>query len=111
MASTCSFGTFLDEALCDRLVCGIRDQGMQRRFLAEADVTLKEAFDLIHGMEAADKNAQEMQKNNNFALHTTTVSETKVKKLPCSRCLGIAIALKRADSRQQSAISATNWVT
>ena len=47
MASTCSFGTFLDEALCDRLVCGIRDQGMQRRLLAEADLTLKKAFDLI----------------------------------------------------------------
>ena len=37
----------------------------------------------------ADKNAQEMQKDNSFALHTTTVSETKVKKLPCSWCLGI----------------------
>ena len=89
MANTCSFGTFLDEALCDRLVCGIRDQGMQHRLLAEADLTLKKAFDLIQGMEAADKNAQEMQKDNNFSLHTTTVSETKAKKLPCSRCLGI----------------------
>ena len=89
MASTHSFGTFLDEALCDRLVCGIRDQGMQRRLLTEADLTLKKAFDLIQGMEAADKNAQEMQKDNSFALHTTTVSETRAKKLPCSRCLGI----------------------
>ena len=89
MASTCSFGTFLDEALCDRLVCGIRDQGMPRRLLAEADLTLKKAFDLIQGMEASDKNVQEMQKDNNFALYTTMVSETKVKKLPCSRCLGI----------------------
>ena len=89
MASTCSFGTFLDESLCDTLVYGIRDQGMQRRLLAEADFTLKKAFDLIQGMEEVDKNAQEMQKDNNFALHTTTVSETKVKKLPCSRCLHI----------------------
>ena len=39
MASTCKFGAFLDEALCDRLVCGIQDQGMQRRLLAEADLT------------------------------------------------------------------------
>ena len=40
-------------------------------------------------MEVADKNAQEMQKDNNLSLHATTVSETKVKKLPCSRCPGI----------------------
>ena len=62
-------------------------------------------------MEAADKNAQEMQKDNIFSLHTTTVSETKAKKLPCSRYLGIGHSLKHADSRQQSAISFTNWVT
>ena len=74
MASTRSFGTFLDKALCVRPFCGIRDQDMQDRLLAEADLTLKKAFDLIQGMEAADKNAQEMQKDNNFALHTATVS-------------------------------------
>jgi len=26
MASTCEFGTFLEEALCDRLVCGLKDE-------------------------------------------------------------------------------------
>ena len=40
-------------------------------------------------MEVGGKNAQEMQEDNNFSLHTTTVSETTVKKLPCSRCWGI----------------------
>ena len=28
LASTCQFGSFLDEALCDRLVCGVRDPGV-----------------------------------------------------------------------------------
>ena len=40
LASTCQFGAFLDEALCDRLVCGVREPGVQRRVLAEADLTL-----------------------------------------------------------------------
>ena len=62
---------------------------MQCRLLAEADLTLKKAFDLIQGMVAADKNAQAMQEDNNFSLHTTMISETKVKLFPCSRCQGI----------------------
>ena len=65
MTSSCQFGTFLDEALCDTLVCGIRDPGMQRRLLAEADLSLKKAFQLIQGTEAAAKNADEMQQENN----------------------------------------------
>ena len=94
LANTCQFGTFLDEALCDRLVCGIRDLGMQRRLLAEADLTLKKAFQLIQGMEAAAKNAEEMQRENSTqqaAAATNVVHSTdpKAKKLSCSRCLGM----------------------
>ena len=64
LANMCQFGTFLDEALCDRLVCRIRDPGMQHRLLAEADMTLKKAFQLIQGMKAAVKNADETQQEN-----------------------------------------------
>ena len=40
-----------------------REPGVQRRLLAEADLTLKKAFQLIQGMEAAAKNAEEMQRD------------------------------------------------
>ena len=93
LASTCQFGSFLDEALCDRLVCGVRDPGMQRRLLAEADLSLKKAFQLIQGMEAAAKNAEEMRRENSIqqpAAATNVVHNTdaKTKKPSCSRCLG-----------------------
>ena len=39
-ASPCQFGTFLDEALRDRLVCGMKDVATQRRLLAESKLTL-----------------------------------------------------------------------
>ena len=29
----CEFGEFLEDALCDRLVCGLKDEGTQRRLL------------------------------------------------------------------------------
>lgn len=40
VASTCDFGWFLDQALSDRLVCGLRNAATQKRLLAEADLTL-----------------------------------------------------------------------
>jgi len=54
--STCEFGTFLEEALCDRLVCSLKDEDMQCRLLVESDLSLQKAFDLVQGMEAAAKN-------------------------------------------------------
>ena len=40
LAATCSFGSFLEEALRDRLVCGVLSEAMQRKLLTEADLTL-----------------------------------------------------------------------
>ena len=63
----CKFGTFLKEALgCDRLICGVQDRSMQLRLLAEAYLSLKKAFELIQGMEAAAKDVQEIQQDNKF---------------------------------------------
>ena len=47
LASTCKFGVFLEEALCNKLVCGVQDCNMQFGLLAEADLLLKKAFELI----------------------------------------------------------------
>ena len=49
--------------LRDRLVCGVRDIRIQRRLLAEPKLTwLKRALDLALAIEAAGKNASEIQK-------------------------------------------------
>ena len=41
LARTCKFGNFLDEAIRDRLVCGLANGGTQKKLLAEKDLTLK----------------------------------------------------------------------
>ena len=65
---------------------------MQLRLIAEADQSLKKAFELIQGMEAAARDVQEIQQNNKFALQTAAatnaVTETTPKQFPCSRYLG-----------------------
>ena len=51
LATTCEFGTFLNEALCDRLVCGLREEAMQHWLLAEQNLDLKRACELAQGMK------------------------------------------------------------
>ena len=55
LAETCEFGGYRDEALRDRLVCGITCQIIQRKLLVEVDPTLKKAVDIAVGMELTDK--------------------------------------------------------
>lgn len=44
LANKCNFGTHLDEALRDRLVCGLHNVTAQKKLLAEEDLTLKKAY-------------------------------------------------------------------
>ena len=86
LATTCEFAAFLDEALLDKFVCGMRKESIQRKLLSEADLTLTKALEIAQGMEAAEKDAKEIQ--------ATPVEQPQVhaipqqQKLPCHRCLG-----------------------
>ena len=64
LAEHCEFRTTWDEMLRDRIVCGVRDLRIQRRLLAEPKLTLKRAIDLALAIEAADKDASEIQKGD-----------------------------------------------
>ena len=44
LAATCEFGSFLNEALRDRLVCGLRSEAVQWRLLSEKDLTWKTGY-------------------------------------------------------------------
>ena len=55
LALNCEFGTFLEEASRDRLVCGLKSVQIQRKLLAERDWTFKKAFETAQSMELANK--------------------------------------------------------
>ncbi|KAL5488914.1 hypothetical protein EMCRGX_G017932 [Ephydatia muelleri] len=61
LAMRCDFGASLDELLRDRLVCGIKDEHIQRRLLAEPYLTFKKAQDIAQALESADRNTADLQ--------------------------------------------------
>ena len=56
IAKHCDYQDKLDEMLRDRLVSGLRNERIQRRLLAEPDLTFKKAKDIAVGMKTAEKN-------------------------------------------------------
>jgi len=57
----CEFGAHLDEVLRDRFVCGLGNETIQKRLLAEKDLIFKGAIDIAHGMESAVRHAKSLQ--------------------------------------------------
>ena len=61
LAAKCSFGNYLEEALRDRLVCGLRNECIQKRLLSEADLTLSKAVHIAKSLKAASQSAQTLK--------------------------------------------------
>ena len=88
----CEFKDYLEEALRDRLVCGLKSETIQRKLLTEANLDLKKAYDIAHGMEMAFQQASELQASTRAAAKTDQID--KIEKVvdpprrgrPCFRC-------------------------
>ncbi len=60
LAKTCNFGAYLDQALRNQFVCGLRNEAVQRRLLTKPDtLTFARAVEVVEGMEAAETNTQQ----------------------------------------------------
>uniref|UniRef100_A0A668SMS5 Retrotransposon gag domain-containing protein n=1 Tax=Oreochromis aureus TaxID=47969 RepID=A0A668SMS5_OREAU len=58
LSATCDFGQYLDEALRDRFVSGLRSDAVQHKLLSEKDLTFPRACEIAISMELA-KQSQE----------------------------------------------------
>ena len=56
----CDFQNTFEEILRDRLVCGINDEQIQRRLLAESTLDFKKAMKIATSVETAIKNAKDL---------------------------------------------------
>ena len=55
LSEHCDFKANLNDALRDRLVCGIKHGNIQKKLLSESDLTLQKAIDIATAMETAAK--------------------------------------------------------
>ena len=61
LAEGCNYGDSLKKMLHDRLVWGVKDTTIQKKLLAETDLTLDKAIQLAQSSETAEKNLKEME--------------------------------------------------
>ena len=57
----CKFEAFLDDALRDHFVCGLRSEATQKKLLPKADLTFAKAIEIARGMEVARDNLKQIQ--------------------------------------------------
>ena len=61
LSEHCQFGATLNDALRDRLVCGLVSEQIQRRLLTEAELTYDRARAIAIAAETATKDAEELR--------------------------------------------------
>ena len=90
----CQFGTTLEDMLRDRLVCGISDDRIQRRLLAERELTFEKAVAIATATEMASKNLIDIGGKTPSSDTNVNKVEEEIKpphfqrKQECYRCSG-----------------------
>ena len=82
--STLRLPKLLGSSSRDGLVCGICNESIQRRLLAENDLSLVRALELAQGMEAAERNSK-LLKSTKTAVHKVNTRRTPATS-SCYRC-------------------------
>ena len=83
----CEFGEFLDQALRDRFVCGVRTESIQKKLLTEADLTMKRAQEIAQSIESADKGAKDLKGDaTHRCADSVNLTALGKKPKPCYRC-------------------------
>ena len=89
-ASTCQFGTHLNEALRDRFFCGLRSKETQKKLLTE-EHTLDTALKVALGAEAAEKDVRAFSQDSSASVNNVgsgnrrSFQPTQSRKCPSKR--------------------------
>ncbi len=71
LSTHCKFDGYLEDELCDQLVCGTLNDSLRKRLLTVEDLTFKKAMELAQSYESADRHAQQL-KASKPAVHKVT---------------------------------------
>ena len=65
LSEYCNYGDKLHEMLRDRLVCGVNHDTIQRKLLAETDLTYEKAYTLAQAIEASERDTLDLKGSKN----------------------------------------------
>ncbi|GFT38186.1 uncharacterized protein TNCV_2261431 [Trichonephila clavipes] len=66
LASTCEFAEQENGLIRDRIVLGIKDNGLQERLLRENNLNIEKSIEIIRAAEASRKQIRNMKKCRSF---------------------------------------------
>eukprot|EP00731_Ephydatia_muelleri_P002767 Em0001g2767a len=90
LSEFCEFGDTLDVMLRDRLVCGVRNQKLQQRLLAESNLTFTKAFGIAQTAELSEQNAKDLQREETMEVH---VLNKKGRKEQCRLVVIVSVVM------------------
>ena len=96
----CEFGDYLEQALRDRLVCGLQSEIVQSRLLSEKDLTLQKAYNPAHSLETVSHRASELQASAKATTQVQT-SEWHQEDPQMQMCPASMLLQKEAQSQPQ----------
>ena len=74
LAISCEFEAFLDSALRDKFVCGLRSEHIQKGLLTEADLTMTRGVEIAQAKETASRDAKDLKGSGSTAISKLTRS-------------------------------------
>ena len=104
MTEYCEFKDYLEQALRDRFVSGIKSAAIQRKLLSQEGLDLAKALSIAQSMEAAEAQSSQLRQVTGFSsqplgekeVHAVTTagkrkgSHEKGQRKPCYQCGGTA---------------------
>ena len=88
LASNCEYSDSARELIRDRLVCGVRDDTLQRTLLAVSKLTFDKAYELSLLHESAAQNARLLSEPSTVPVHFTDPPKNPPSGSSCYRCGG-----------------------
>ena len=82
LAETCEFGTLKDDLIRDRIVCGVRENGIRRKLLQESGLTLSKCVDICRANEATAAQLKDMAPTQITEQEANAVNQKESSKKP-----------------------------
>ena len=79
LSEYCDFGANLKDTLRDRFVCGLKSEAIQKKLLAERDLTYDKALEIAQAMESAYKDVVQLQGKTLTVGACAEVNKLKIK--------------------------------